>query len=163
MKLQRILIVEDDAQIGSILQRGLRLKGFETTLVEDGHTGRAAWATGAHDLILLDVMLPGIDGVSLCAERRAAGDTTPVILLTAAAKTRCGTVVWLLAPPITSPSPSTISSSSRGSGACFGSQTIRLAQPNGEEEVYAGHLAGLTRCGSKYGAPSIVGCPTRMH
>ena len=83
MSIGRVLVIEDDAKIGAILVRGLGLKDIDVTLAEDGLAGREAWATGNFDLVLLDVMLPGIDGISLCAERRAAGDTTPVILLTA--------------------------------------------------------------------------------
>jgi DNA-binding response OmpR family regulator len=79
----RILVIEDDPKIARILERGLSLKGFEATVASDGNLGRQAWATGGYDLILLDVMLPGVDGITLCTERRAAGDQTPVILLTA--------------------------------------------------------------------------------
>ncbi len=83
MSMGRVLVIEDDAKIARMLQRGLSIKDVEVTVAEDGLAGREAWAAGGFDLILLDVMLPGIDGISLCAERRAAGDTTPVILLTA--------------------------------------------------------------------------------
>lgn len=83
MSAGRILVIEDDDRIAGILVRGLELKGFAVEVAEDGNSGRDAWSTGAFDIVLLDVMLPGIDGVSLCAERRAAGDTTPVLLLTA--------------------------------------------------------------------------------
>lgn len=83
MSKGRVLVIEDDVKIGKILFRGLGLKDIEVTLATDGLMGRAAWVAGGFDLVLLDVMLPGIDGISLCAERRAAGDTTPVILLTA--------------------------------------------------------------------------------
>jgi DNA-binding response OmpR family regulator len=79
----RILVVDDDPKIARLLQRGLSLKGFEVTVAEDGARGREAWAAGGFDLVLLDVMLPEVDGLSLCAERRVAGDRTPVILLTA--------------------------------------------------------------------------------
>jgi DNA-binding response OmpR family regulator len=79
----RILVVDDDPKIAGLLQRGLSLKGFEVAVAEDGERGRAAWTAGGFDLILLDVMLPQVDGLSLCAERRRAGDRTPVILLTA--------------------------------------------------------------------------------
>jgi two-component system phosphate regulon response regulator OmpR len=78
-----VLVIEDDPRIASLLRRGLSLKGIEVTVAEDGSLGREAWATGDFDLVLLDVMLPGIDGISLCAERRVAGDQTPVVLLTA--------------------------------------------------------------------------------
>ncbi|MBA2450706.1 MAG: response regulator [Chloroflexi bacterium] len=66
-----------------MLRLGLALKGFEATVAEDGLAGRSAWLADGFDIVLLDVMLPGIDGISLCAERRAVGDRTPVIILTA--------------------------------------------------------------------------------
>jgi len=80
---KRILLIEDDVKIAQIVQRGLRLKGLEVAVAEDGVVGRAAWRNGNFDLILLDVMLPELDGITLCAEQRQAGDTTPVIMLTA--------------------------------------------------------------------------------
>ncbi len=83
MSADRVLIVEDDPKLASLLRRALSLKGAEATVAEDGLLGRDLWATGGFDLVLLDVMIPGIDGISLCAERRAAGDQTPVMLLTA--------------------------------------------------------------------------------
>jgi two-component system, OmpR family, copper resistance phosphate regulon response regulator CusR len=83
VSIGRVLVIEDDAKIGKILERGLGLKDIDVTLAQDGFVGRETWSSGRFDLVLLDVMLPGIDGISLCAERRAAGDTTPVILLTA--------------------------------------------------------------------------------
>ena len=83
MRPGRVLIVEDDPKLASLLRRGLSLKGIEATVAEDGFLGRALWAAGGFDLVLLDVMLPGIDGINLCAQRRAAGDRTPVVLLTA--------------------------------------------------------------------------------
>ena len=79
----KVLVIEDDVKIARMLQRGLSIKGIDVTVAEDGSKGREAWATGGFDLVLLDVMLPGIDGISLCRERRAAGDITPVTLLTA--------------------------------------------------------------------------------
>ena len=79
----RILVVEDDPRIAAILHRGLQARGFEVTVAEDGSRGRAAWEADRFDAVLLDVMLPGIDGISLCAERRRAGDRTPVIMLSA--------------------------------------------------------------------------------
>ncbi len=83
MSAGRVLVVEDDPRIASLLRLGLEVKSIEVTVAEDGSCGREAWVNGEFDLVLLDVMLPGIDGISLCAERRAAGDQTPVIFLTA--------------------------------------------------------------------------------
>jgi DNA-binding response OmpR family regulator len=79
----RVLVVDDDPRIAELLRLGLNVKGLEVTVADDGSRGREVWAAGGFDLVLLDVMLPGIDGISLCEERRAAGDRTPVILLTA--------------------------------------------------------------------------------
>jgi DNA-binding response OmpR family regulator len=79
----RLLVVEDDAGIRSMLDRGLRLAGHEVVLAADLAAGRAAWEPGALDAVILDVMLPDGDGIRLLAERRAAGDTTPTVLLTA--------------------------------------------------------------------------------
>ena len=83
MSTGRVLVIEDDEGISSLLKRGLGMRGIEATVAEDGVAGRIAWESGEHDLVLLDVMLPGVDGVELLAERRAAGSETPVILLTA--------------------------------------------------------------------------------
>jgi DNA-binding response OmpR family regulator len=79
----RALVIEDDLRIAALLRRGLALKGIDVTVAEDGARGRAAWQCDGFDVVLLDVMLPEVDGIALCAERRAAGDRTPVIILTA--------------------------------------------------------------------------------
>ncbi len=78
----RILVIEDDAGVRTMMERGLRLARHETTMAEDIAGGRALWSD-AFDLVLLDVMLPDGDGISLLAERRAAGDSTPTVLITA--------------------------------------------------------------------------------
>jgi DNA-binding response OmpR family regulator len=79
----RVLVVEDDPGIRGVLDRGLRLAGYEAVMTEDVATARAAWSSGSFDVVLLDVMLPDGDGITLLGERRAGGDTTPTILLTA--------------------------------------------------------------------------------
>jgi len=79
----RILVVEDDPRIRSMLDRGLRLAGHVPTLTDDLAGGREAWTAEGFDLVLLDVMLPDGDGLKLLAERRAAGDETPTLLLSA--------------------------------------------------------------------------------
>jgi two-component system, OmpR family, response regulator QseB len=79
----RILVVEDDPGVRRVLERGLRLAGHVVTMTEDVAGGRAAWAGGTFDLVLLDVMLPDGDGIALLTERRLAGDATPTILVTA--------------------------------------------------------------------------------
>lgn len=79
----RVLVVEDDPRIRGVLERGLRLAGHDPTLVADLASGRERWTAGTFDVVLLDVMLPDGDGLELLAERRAAGDETPTVLLTA--------------------------------------------------------------------------------
>jgi DNA-binding response OmpR family regulator len=79
----RILVVEDDAPVASVLERGLRLAGYDVSIVEDGVAGADSWAAGGYAAVILDVMLPGLDGVELCRRMRAAGDSTPVVMLTA--------------------------------------------------------------------------------
>jgi DNA-binding response OmpR family regulator len=79
----RVLVVEDDPPIASVLERGLTLAGYDVEVVLDGPAGLSRWAHGGWHVVVLDVMLPGMDGVAMCTARRAAGDRTPVLLLTA--------------------------------------------------------------------------------
>jgi len=78
----RILIVDDDAEIRSLLGEYLRKNGYETAVAAEGRAMWAALARGKVDLIVLDLMLPGEDGLTLCRKLRAESDT-PVIMLTA--------------------------------------------------------------------------------
>src|SRR5450756_2466836 len=77
-----ILIVDDDAEIRSLLGEYLRKNGYQAGLVADGKAMWAALARGKVDLIVLDLMLPGEDGLTLCRKLRTESDT-PVIMLTA--------------------------------------------------------------------------------
>jgi len=79
----RILVVEDDRGIATMLERGLRLAGHRVAVAGGVAEARTAWVAGRLDLVLLDVMLPDGDGIDLLAERRAAGDQVPAVLLTA--------------------------------------------------------------------------------
>jgi DNA-binding response OmpR family regulator len=83
----RVLIVEDDRGIRRVIERGLTLAGHAPTFAEGLASGRARWTDGGYDLVLLDVMLPDGNGIELLAERRAAGDATPVVLLSAREET----------------------------------------------------------------------------
>jgi len=78
----RILIVDDDAEICELVRRFLEPHGFRVAGVADGAAMWAALAAAAADLIILDLMLPGEDGLALCRQLRAAG-RTPIIFLTA--------------------------------------------------------------------------------
>jgi two-component system response regulator QseB len=79
----RILLVEDDAMIGAAARDGLRQDGFAVDWVRDGKLAEAALAGGIYELVLLDLGLPRRDGLSLLRARRARGDDTPVIIVTA--------------------------------------------------------------------------------
>lgn len=86
--MTRILIVEDEPRIASFVSRGFESAGYETTIVDDGADALAAALTGDHDLVLLDVGLPTMDGFQVLRELRAKGSTVPVIMLTARTSTR---------------------------------------------------------------------------
>lgn len=78
-----VLIVEDEREIVEILKFNLKREGYETMEALDGETGLRLALEGDPDLILLDVMLPKMNGFDICAEIRRAGKVTPVIMLTA--------------------------------------------------------------------------------
>jgi two-component system response regulator MtrA len=78
----RILLVEDDASIREIVALGLRGIGFDVVTAADGPTGLERWRTTEIDLVLLDVMLPGLDGLAVCREIRRES-TVPIVMLTA--------------------------------------------------------------------------------
>jgi len=81
--MTRILVVEDEQTIAVGLHDGLELDGYSVEVASDGLTATERALKGGFDLILLDVMLPGKDGFTLCREWREAGLRTPIILLTA--------------------------------------------------------------------------------
>lgn len=78
----RILVVEDEPKLAALLADYLRAAGHEPELVHDGREVMAAWRARRHDLILLDLMLPGVDGLTLCRELRAVS-SVPIVMLTA--------------------------------------------------------------------------------
>lgn len=79
----RVLIVEDEAALAAVLADNLEAEGHEVKHAGDGDMGAALWRDERPDLVVLDVMLPYKDGYTLCRERRAAGDDTPVLFLSA--------------------------------------------------------------------------------
>jgi two-component system phosphate regulon response regulator OmpR len=79
----KILIVDDDARIRDLLKRYLTQEGFDVLLAEDGKSLNRVLMRETPDLIVLDLMMPGEDGLSICRRLRAANDLTPVIMLTA--------------------------------------------------------------------------------
>ncbi len=78
-----ILIVEDEERISGFVSKGLRAAGYSTTVVAEGDEGLAQALSGSHDLVLLDIGLPGIDGFEVLRRLRARDSRLPVILLTA--------------------------------------------------------------------------------
>jgi two-component system OmpR family response regulator len=79
----RILVIEDDRSIGPYVADGLRREGHVVDLVADGRDGLVRAATGDHDLLVVDRLLPGLDGLALVQTLRATGNRTPVLFLTA--------------------------------------------------------------------------------
>ena len=78
----KILIIEDDPSIGKLLRRSLILEGYDTELVIDGFKGLNAFSEDEPDLVILDLMLPGIDGIEVCKRLREVS-TVPILMLTA--------------------------------------------------------------------------------
>jgi two-component system, OmpR family, response regulator MprA len=79
----RVLVVDDEPAVRSALERALRLQGYEVSLAEDGEQGLAAVQTESPDAVVLDVLMPRLDGIAACRRLRAEGDRTPVLMLTA--------------------------------------------------------------------------------
>jgi two-component system OmpR family response regulator len=79
----RVLVVEDEVRLAETVRRGLAAEGFNVDVVYDGEEGLWAAKENAYDALLLDIMLPKLNGYKVCRELRAAGVWTPVLMLTA--------------------------------------------------------------------------------
>ncbi|QIP84607.1 response regulator transcription factor [Streptomyces sp. Tu 2975] len=79
----RLLIVEDERRLALSLAAGLTAEGYAVDVVHDGLEGLHRATEGVHDLVVLDIMLPGMNGYRVCAALRAAGHDVPVLMLTA--------------------------------------------------------------------------------
>jgi DNA-binding response OmpR family regulator len=79
----RVLVIEDEEKMAEMIKRGLEEEGMEVDLAFDGEQGIAAGSTGRHDFIILDIGLPGRDGLEVARELRTAGLKTPLLMLTA--------------------------------------------------------------------------------
>ncbi|MFD4605641.1 response regulator transcription factor [Streptomyces sp. NPDC058464] len=84
---QTVLLAEDDRAIRHALERALTLEGYEVTAVADGVEALAHAHRTSPDVLVLDVMMPGIDGLQVCRVLRAEGDRTPILMLTALVET----------------------------------------------------------------------------
>jgi DNA-binding response OmpR family regulator len=79
----KVLVVEDDPRIAAVVRRGLELEGFTVEHAADGDQGWWMATEGAYDAIVLDIMLPRRNGFVICRDLRAAGISTPILMLTA--------------------------------------------------------------------------------
>lgn len=82
-----MLLAEDDRAIRHALERALTLEGYQVTAVADGVEALAQAHKNPPDVLVLDVMMPGIDGLQVCRVLRAEGDRTPILMLTALVET----------------------------------------------------------------------------
>ena len=83
MKQVRILLVEDEARVAGFIAKGLREQSYAVDIATDGEQGLYHATVNDYDLVILDVMLPVKDGHTVCRELRAAGFSTPILMLTA--------------------------------------------------------------------------------
>lgn len=81
--MSRILLIEDNRDLAFGLRNNLEIEGYEVATAEDGRAGLKAFAQGNPDLVILDLMLPGLDGFRVLRSLRQEGHATPVLLLTA--------------------------------------------------------------------------------
>jgi two-component system, OmpR family, response regulator len=81
----RVLVIEDDDAIRSVMQRGLSAEGFEVDVAADGSTGLEMALPGGYAAIVLDLLLPELNGYRVCEHLRSHGSTVPILVLTAKA------------------------------------------------------------------------------
>lgn len=79
----KVLVVDDDLRLRDLLRRYLTEQGFNVVTAENAQAMNKLWLRERYDLLVLDLMLPGEDGLSICRRLRGAGDKTPIIMLTA--------------------------------------------------------------------------------
>jgi two component transcriptional regulator, winged helix family len=103
----RIIVLDDDLRLRELLQRYLSQQGFSVTAVPDAPALDQALAKMPHDLLVLDLMLPGEDGLALCRRLRAQNNPIPIIMLTAKGNDSDRILGLNTGPMTTSPSPST--------------------------------------------------------
>ncbi|ELS55427.1 response regulator transcription factor [Streptomyces viridochromogenes] len=129
---QTVLLAEDDRAIRNALERALTLEGYQVTAVADGVEALAQAHRTPPDVLVLDVMMPGIDGLQVCRVLRAEGDRTPILMLTALVETQ-----------------------DRIAGLDAGADDY-VVKPFDVEEVFARLRALLRRTSETQGAPADV-------
>jgi DNA-binding response OmpR family regulator len=88
----RVLVVEDEQALAAGLRKGLEAEGFAVDLAFDGVDGLWLVRENEYDVVVLDIMLPGLDGLQVCAAMRAAEIWTPILVLTARESERVETI-----------------------------------------------------------------------
>lgn len=83
----KILLIEDESAVVSLIERGLKEKGLEVSVAMDGSTGLEMVKNHSFNLLILDIMLPGMNGIQVCKEIRSAGIDVPILMLTALGST----------------------------------------------------------------------------
>jgi two-component system, OmpR family, copper resistance phosphate regulon response regulator CusR len=86
--MNNILLVEDEVHVASLIMRSLTEEGYEVSLAPDGTTGLDMALQNNFDLLILDIMLPGINGLEVCRKIRASGSKVPILMLTALGTTQ---------------------------------------------------------------------------
>jgi two-component system response regulator MprA len=81
--MARVLVVDDEPAVRRALERALKLDSYDVDLAADGEEALDAMATNPADAVILDVGMPRLDGLEVCRRMRAAGDKTPILMLTA--------------------------------------------------------------------------------
>lgn len=81
--VMKVLVVEDEVKVSSFIKRGLEEEGYAVDVAEDGRTGLELTTTKEYDIVLLDLMIPEIDGLDVLKRTREAGIETPVLIITA--------------------------------------------------------------------------------
>lgn len=79
----RVLVVEDEKKMACFIERGLKEEGYAVDIAEDGEMGWEYVSTNDYDVIILDIMLPKINGLVLCEKIRKSGSSTPILMVTA--------------------------------------------------------------------------------
>ncbi|MFY7826184.1 MAG: response regulator [Flectobacillus sp.] len=83
MEKQHILIVEDEQKVANFIKKGLETQSFEALIAEDGHTAIDSFSKNTFDLVILDIGLPGMSGLDVCAKIRESNTQVPILMLTA--------------------------------------------------------------------------------
>lgn len=86
--MNSILLIEDDASVASLIIRSLSEEGYEISLAPDGTTGLEMAMNSDFRMVILDIMLPGINGLEICRKIRSAGNNIPILMLTALGTTQ---------------------------------------------------------------------------